>query len=74
MTNLNARKRAIGIITGGRVDALEGAGLAVVERAVVEGLEAECERLRVALEKVKKYTHPNSADRAELLKTLEARE
>jgi len=41
MTNLNARKRAIGIITGGRVDALEGAGLVVVERAEIEALEAE---------------------------------
>jgi len=46
MININARKRAIGIITGGRVDALEGAGLVVVERAEVEALEAENERLR----------------------------
>jgi hypothetical protein len=51
MINSNAtRKRAIGIITGGRVDALEGAGLVVVERDGIEALEAENERLRTALE------------------------
>lgn len=38
-----------------------------------KALRTENERLREALEKVKKYTHPNSADRAEILKILEVK-
>jgi len=50
MISLNARKRAIGIITGGRVDALEGAGLVVVEMAELEALREKNDHLKACLE------------------------
>jgi len=50
---MDARQKAIGIITGSRVDALEKAGLVVVERGenerLRELLEKECERCACCL-------------------------